>query len=394
MRNFLTYTQSPYKEVEQMSDNKNQPVRGLEGVVAADTLLSYVDGERGKLYYRGYDIDELAGKVSFEEVVHALWFGDLPNPSQLEEMRSSLIAEMRLPGQVLDLLRLAPPNANPMVVLRTALSSLGMFDPDGGINTEEANLRKARRILAQVATIVSSLHRLRVGKPLVSADAKAGFAANFLYMLCGRIPEETERNAFDTLLVLHADHSLAASTFAARVTVSTLAGMHSAITAALASLKGPLHGGANREVIEMLHGIGKTGRVNAYIDGMLANGKKIMGFGHRVYKTEDPRSRHLRRFSEELCRKAGVSHLFDISHEIESLVMIRKGIRPNVDFYSATVQEALGIPKEYFTSIFAVSRTAGWVAHVMEQFRDNRLIRPSSNYTGGFDRKFRDIHDR
>ncbi len=377
-----------------MPEKRNQPIRGLEGIVAADTSLSFVDGQNGKLYYRGYDIDELAGRITFEEVVHILWFGELPNRKQLDNLRSSLVSEMRLPGQVYDLLRLAPPNANPMVIMRTALSSMGMYDPDGGVNTEEANMRKARRILAQVATIVASLHRIRSGLPLLSADGRMEFAENFLYMLRGRPPDEVERKAFDTTLVLHADHGLAASTFAARVTVSTLAGMHSAISAALASLKGPLHGGANRKVIEMLDEIGIPEGVSAYIDGMVANGRRIMGFGHRVYKTEDPRSRHLRKYSEELCNKAGLSHLFQISHQIEEMVMMRKKIRPNVDFYSATVQEALGIPREYFTCIFAVARSAGWIAHVMEQFRDNRLIRPTSNYIGGFDRKYHDIEER
>ncbi len=377
-----------------MKNQAKKPVRGLEGVVAADTRLSFVDGNEGKLHYRGFSIDELAGKVSFEDIIYLLWYGELPKKEQLDELRRALVSDMRVPGQIHDLLQLAPPSANPMVVLRTALSSMGMFDPDGGRNTEEANFRKARRILAQVATIVASLHRIRAGKPVLSADARRGFAANFLYMLRGRLPDELEQRAFDATLVLHADHGLAASTFAARVTVSTLAGMHSAISAALASLKGPLHGGANRKVIEMLEDIGDPEGVDAYIDGMLDNGKRIMGFGHRVYKTEDPRSRHLRAYSEELCGKAGLSHLFEISHRIESAVLEKKGMRPNVDFYSATVQQALGIPKEYFTCIFAVARTAGWTAHVIEQFRDNRLIRPTSKYVGGFDRKYLALEQR
>ncbi len=377
-----------------MNSPKNTPMRGLEGVVAADTRLSFVDGKEGKLYYRGYSIDELAGRVSFEDIVYLMWFGELPNREQLAELSRSLVSDMRVPGQIHDLLQLAPPGANPMVVLRTALSSMGMFDPDGGTNTNEANLRKARRILAQVATIVASLHRIRAGKPVLSADAKMGFAANFLYMLRGRLPDELEQRAFDTTLVLHADHGLAASTFAARVTVSTLAGMHSAISAALASLKGPLHGGANRKVIEMLEDIGDPEGVEAYIDGMLANGKRIMGFGHRVYKTEDPRSRHLRAYSEELCGNVGLSHLFEISHRIENAVLQKKSMRPNVDFYSATVQQALGIPKEYFTCIFAVARTAGWTAHVIEQFHDNRLIRPTSKYIGGFNKQFVPLEQR
>ncbi|MDJ0762921.1 MAG: citrate/2-methylcitrate synthase [Myxococcota bacterium] len=377
-----------------MTTNKrNTPVRGLEGVVAADTALTYVDGENGKLYHRGYELDQLAGKICYEEMVHLLWYGELPDQSQLDDFRAELVAEMRLPEQVFDLLRLAPPNANPMVVLRTAVSALGMFDPDGGKNTEAANQRKARRILAQVATIVASLHRIHE-KPALSADARMGFAENYLYMFNGKPPTELERKVLDTTLVLHADHGLAASTFAARATVSTLAGMHSALTSALASLKGPLHGGANREVMEMLEQISAPDRVQSYIEGMLSNGKRIMGFGHRVYKTEDPRSRHLRRFSEKLSHGAGTADLYEMSHRIEELVLEHKGIRPNVDFYSATVQRALGIPKEFYTCIFASARTAGWMAHIMEQFRDNRLIRPRSNYTGGFDRTYTPVETR
>ncbi len=373
---------------------KNPPVRGLEGVVAADTSLSFVDGQNGKLYYRGYDIAQLAGKVGYEEVAHLLWFGDLPNRNELDTFRVELVANMQLPPQVVELLRMSPPNANPMVVLRVALSSLGLFDPDGGNNAPAANLRKAKRILAQVALIVACMRRLHDDKPLPSADAKVGFAENFLYMLNGKPPDRIERQVFDTLLMLHADHGLAASTFAARATVSTLAGMHSALTAALASLKGPLHGGANRKVMEMLEDIEKPRMVEAYIEAMLASGKRIMGFGHRVYKTEDPRSGHLRKMSEKLCSRKGMSRYLDMQHRIEKIVFERKGIRPNVDFYSGTVQMALGIPKEYFTCIFAVARTAGWIAHVLEQCADNRLIRPTTNYLGGFDRKFKPIDSR
>lgn len=373
---------------------RKQPVRGLEGVVAAETSLSYVDGQNGKLYYRGYDIDQLAGKVCYEEIVHLLWFDELPDAETLDDWRSQLVAEMRLPSQVLELLRLSPPGANPMVVLRTAVSSLGLFDSDGGKNTAAANQRKARRILAQVATIVAALHRIHCGESVLSPDKSLGFAANFLYMFTGAVPPKLDQSIFDTLLVLHADHGLAASTFAARATISTLAGMHSAIASALASLKGPLHGGANTKVMQMLEDIADPDDVKAYIDGMLASGQRIMGFGHRVYKTEDPRSHHLRRFSEKLCRRAATQRLFDISHRIEERVRQKKGIRPNVDFYSATVQEALSIPKEYFTCIFAVARTAGWIAHVLEQFNDNRLIRPTSKYIGRFDRKLVPIAKR
>ncbi len=367
---------------------RKPPVRGLEGVVAAETRLCYVDGQNGKLYYCGYDIDELAGRVCYEEIVHMLWGGGLPDLDTLEDWRPQLVAEMRLPAQVVDILNIAPPGANPMVVLRTAVSALGLWDPDGGRNTLRANERKARRILAQVATIVAAIYRQRRGEPIITPDKSLGFAANFLYMFHGTVPSKLDQSIFDTLLMLHADHGLAASTFAARATVSTLAGMHSAIAAALASLKGPLHGGANTKVMEMLEDIGDAKRVKAYIDGMLAGGHRIMGFGHRVYKTEDPRSRHLRRFSKKLSKRAKTRDLFEMSNQIEQLVLEGKGICPNVDFYSATVQEALGIPKEYFTCIFAVARTAGWIAHVLEQFTDNRLIRPTSTYIGGFGKRF------
>lgn len=373
---------------------RKKPVRGLESVVAADTNLAFVDGANGKLYYRGYDIDQLAGRCSYEETVHLLWHGELPNREQLDQFRAELVGNMTLPAQIVELLRISPPNANPMVVLRVALSALGMFDPDGGNNSDAANMRKAKRILPQVAAIIATMARLRQGEPLLSADARSNFAANFLYMFRGKMPGKTEARAFDTLLMLHADHGLAASTFAARATVSTLAGMHSALTASLASLKGPLHGGANTKVMEMIEQIEKPRRVEAYIDSMLDRDKRIMGFGHRMYKTEDPRSAHLRRMSEKLCRRADLQCYHDIQHRIEQVVLDRKGIRPNVDFYSATVQRALGIPKEFFTCIFAAARTAGWIAHILEQYADNRLIRPTTNYMGGFDRKYRPIEKR
>lgn len=367
---------------------RKQPVRGLEGVVAADTSLSYVDGTNGKLYYRGYDIDELAGRCSYAETVYLLWFGELPTKAQLDEFRSELVGNMSLPPQIVELLRSSPPRATPMVLLRVAVSALGMFDPDGGHNSDPANMRKSKRILAQMATLVATMYRLRHGLPLISADARSTYSTNFLYMFRGKMPGKTEARAIDTLLMLHADHGLAASTFAARATVSTLAGMHSALTASLASLKGPLHGGANTKVMEMLEQIENPRMVEAYIDAMLAKGKRIMGFGHRMYKTEDPRSAHLRKMSEKLCKRSELQCYLDVQHKIEQVVLSKKGIRPNVDFYSATVQKALGIPKEYFTCIFALARTAGWIAHILEQYADNRLIRPTTNYIGGFDRKF------
>ncbi|MBN2527903.1 MAG: citrate synthase [Deltaproteobacteria bacterium] len=376
------------------TQKKSPPVRGLEGVVAGDTEISYVDGDNGELYYRGYHLDELAGKVSYEELVYLLWYGKLPNKKELEAFASFLTNNMKLPPEIVEIIQLAPPRTNLMTLLRTCQSALGMFDPDGGKISEEANNRKSVRILAQNAAIVAAIHRLEVGEKVLSPSAKMGFAENFLYMFFGRKPNKLDVQVFDCLLVLHADHGLAASSFAARVTVSTLAGMHSAITTALATLKGRLHGGANTRVMQMLEEIDSPTSVKKYISTMLSDGKKVMGFGHRMYKVEDPRSRHLRKYSQKLVSRPGVANLYEISQRIEKQVMQEKGIFPNIDFYSATVQHALGIPKEYFTCIFAVARTAGWIAHIREQFADNRLIRPTSRYIGGYGNKFVPIDKR
>ncbi len=368
--------------------------RGLEGVCAAETRISYVDGVNGQLYYAGYNIHELAGKISYEETVYLLWNNELPTRDQLWEFRSRLVSEMRLPSQVIATIELTPAGSHPMSVLRTAVSMLGMLDPDAQDNCDAANRRKAVRLVAQIPTVVADLHRVRQGKPLLSPDPGLGFAANFLYMMRGEVPDEEERCAMDLLMMLHADHGLNASTFAARVAASTETDMHSAVTAAIGTLKGRLHGGANQKVIEMLTDIHGVEMAQAYIEGMLAEGRRVMGFGHRVYKTEDPRTTHLRPVSESLCRRANLTHLHDISHKIEEVVREAKGIYPNVDFYSATVQHALGIPKEYFTTVFAASRCAGWIAHILEQYGDNRLIRPTSKYTGRYDRIFEPIEDR
>ncbi|MGC8781133.1 MAG: citrate/2-methylcitrate synthase [Anaerolineae bacterium] len=362
--------------------NEKGAVRGLEGVVAAETSISYVDGIRGRLLYQGYDIHDLAEQTTFAEVVFLLWHGRLPTRAEHERFSAELVAEMRLPSQVLEMLKLTPPNSHPMAVLRTAVSMLANFDPDVENMTREANLRKAKRLVAQVPTIIADLHRIRTGQPVLSPDPNFGISANFLYMLRGTPPTELESEAMRVLMVLHADHELNASTFAARVIASTLADMHSALAGALGALKGPLHGGANQRVMEMILDIPDVETVQSYIAGMLENKKRIMGFGHRVYRTEDPRTRHLRAYSEKLCALRNQTHLYEISRRIEQAVMEAKGIYPNVDFYSATVQHALGIPPEYFTAVFAASRTAGWIAHILEQYADNRLIRPTSRYVG------------
>ncbi len=358
------------------------PIRGLEGVVAADTSVSYVDGIHGRLLYQGYDIHDLAEQTTFAEVVFLLWYGRLPTRAEHDRFGAELVAEMRLPSQVLEMLKLTPPNSHPMAVLRTAVSMLANFDPDVENLSVEANWRKAKRLMAQVPTIIADLHRIRTGQPVLSPDPNFSLSANFLYMLRGIPPTPLESEAMRVLMVLHADHELNASTFAARVVASTLSDMHSALAAALGALKGPLHGGANQRVMEMILDIPDVEMVQSYIAGMLENKKRIMGFGHRVYRTEDPRTPHLRAYSEKLCTSRNQGHLYEISRRIEQAVMEAKGIYPNVDFYSATVQHALGIPPEYFTAVFAAARTAGWIAHIMEQYADNRLIRPTSRYIG------------
>lgn len=370
------------------------PVRGLQDVVAGETRVSYVDGVNGMLIYNGYDVRDLAETTTFDEVVYLSWYGKLPNRAELDSFRARLVSEMRLPSQVISMIRLAPSGAHPMDVLRTAVSALAMFDPESGSMTSEANERKLIRLLAQVMTIIADMHRVRGNESVLSPDPQLDIGDNFLYMFRGRKPDEEEKKAFDQLLLLHLDHGFNASTFAARVTASTLADMHAALTTAIGTLKGSLHGGANERVMQMLDEIDHVEMVDSYIQGMLDNGKRIMGFGHRVYRVEDPRARVLRQWSERLCRRADMTELYEISHRIEQVVLQQKGIYPNVDFYSATVQHALGIPRQYFTTLFAASRTAGWLAHVMEQFADNRLIRPTSKYIGGWNRKVVPIAER
>jgi citrate synthase len=376
------------------TQDEKAPVRGLEGVIAADTSISYVDGVHGRLFYQGYDIHDIAEAMSFSETVFLLWNGRLPTLAQHQAFRSELVAEMRLPSQVIEMLRLTPPNSHPMAVLRSAVSMLANFDPDGEDISPEAHCRKAKRLLAQVPTIIADLHRIRRGLPLISPDPNFGLSTNFLYILRGTSPSELERKAIEVLMVLMADHGLNASTFTGRVIASTLADMHSALAGAIGALKGPLHGGANQRVMEMILDIPDVDTVQAYIAGMLENKQRIMGFGHRVYRTQDPRTLHLRRYSEMLCESNNQRHLYDIAQRIEHTVMEAKGIYPNVDFYSATVQHALAIPPEYFTTVFAAARTAGWIAHIMEQYADNRLIRPTSRYVGEMGLPFVAMKDR
>ncbi len=369
-------------------------IRGLESVVAADTSISYVDGARGRLLYQGYDIHDLAENTSFTETVFLLWRGRLPTRVERDTFRTEIVGEMRLPSQVVEMLKLTPPNSHPMAVLRSAVSMLANFDPDAEDLTPEANWRKAKRLVAQVPTIIADLHRVRCGQPLLSPDPRFDASANFLYMLRGTPPTDLEQKVMEVLMVLHADHELNASTFTARVIASTLADMHAALAGALGALKGPLHGGANQRVMEMILDISDVETVQAYVAGMLENKKRIMGFGHRVYRTEDPRTQHLRKYSKLLCESRNEKHLYEISRRVEQTVMEAKGMYPNVDFYSATVQHALGIPPEYFTAVFAASRTAGWIAHILEQYADNRLIRPTSHYVGEMSLPFLPVEER
>ena len=359
------------------------PSKGLEGVVATTSSICYSDGERGVLAYRGIDIHELADHSSFEETCHLLWFGRLPSRDELRDIGERLAKERNLDASIYDRMRQAPKDALPMDVLRTAVSALCFYDPDARNNDHDANVRKSIRLTSQIAMIVAAYDRIRKGKPIIQPDRSLSHAANFLLMLNGERPSKTAERALDIALILHADHELNASTFAARVTTATLSDMHSAITSAIGCLKGPLHGGANEAVFHILEAINKSGADPVeYVKGMLAQKKKVPGFGHRVYHTEDPRATHLRQMSEELGNSSGQPQWFRYSQAIERFVKAEKKLNANVDFYSASTYRALGIDVDLFTPVFAVSRISGWTAHVIEQLDDNRLIRPRADYVG------------
>jgi citrate synthase len=359
------------------------PPKGLEGVVAANSKVCYIDGDKGVLAYRGYDIHDLAENSTFEEVTYLLWFGKLPTRAELADFSLQLVRERKIDAQIVSLIRQAPKHALPMDVLRTMVSSLAFFDPEEKSNDGAANVRKSVRLTSQIAMIVAAYDRIRKGKPLIEPDRSLSHAGNFLLMLNGELPSETATRALDIALILHADHELNASTFAARVTAATLSDMHSAITSAIGALKGPLHGGANEEVFKILEEIDRNGADPVeYIKGMLAQKQKVPGFGHRVYTTEDPRATHLRRMSRDLGYSSGQAKWFDYSKKIEEFINSEKKLNANVDFYSASTYHTLGIDIDLFTPIFAVSRIAGWAAHVQEQLSDNRLIRPRAEYIG------------
>ena len=356
---------------------------GLEGVVATTSSICYIDGDQGVLAYRGIDIHELADNSNFEETCYLLWFGRLPKRNELKELRDRLAEERKLDASILSLMRMAPKHVLPMDVLRTAVSALSFYDPDGKNNDRQANVNKAIRLTSQIAMIVAAYDRIRKGSNVVEPDRSLSHAANFLLMLNGTQPSATAERALDIALILHADHELNASTFAARVTAATLSDMHSAVTSAIGALKGPLHGGANEAVFHILEAIDSSGADPVeYVKGMLAQKKKIPGFGHRVYHTEDPRATHLRKMSRDLGQSSGQAKWFEASKRIEEFVKADKKLNANVDFYSASTYHALGIDVDLFTPVFAASRVSGWTAHVIEQLEDNRLIRPRADYIG------------
>ncbi|WP_100488845.1 citrate synthase [Sporolactobacillus pectinivorans] len=355
--------------------------KGLEGVVATTSAISSITND--VLTYRGYSIQDLAEHSNFEECIYLLWNGELPTDNQLDIFKNKLAENAGVPNEIFALIKAYPlQTVHPMAVLRTAVSALGVLDPDADRMDLLSNKDKAIRIQAKIATIVAGFARIRQGAEPVAPNKNLGFAANFLYMLKGRIPTEVETRAFDTALVLHADHELNASTFTARVCVATLSDIYSGVTSAIGALKGPLHGGANEQVMNMLEKIGSLDNVNFYIENALASKEKIMGFGHRVYKNGDPRARILKKMADQLTKLDGDARYYEMSVRIEQLLREKKGLLPNTDFYSATLYHALGIEKDLFTPVFAMSRTSGWVAHILEQYSDNRLIRPRAEYNG------------
>jgi citrate synthase len=363
-------------------------------VVAGVSRISTVDGLEGRLVYQGITIHELAENASFEEVAFLLWEGRLPTRAELDQLNADLRSNAALPEPVIDILRKLPATAKPMDVLRTGVSALGIWDPDTGDNSLEANRRKAIRLTAQIPTLITAYHHLRCGREPVAPRNDLSVAANFLYMLNGELPGPVAEKTFDIALTLHADHEFNASTFSSRVTIATLSDMYSAITAAIGTLSGPLHGGANEGVFRMLEGISGPDQVDEWVRERLAKKERIMGFGHAVYKTTDPRATHLKRMAKELAEESGNSRLYEMSIRIEELMLAEKGLHANVDFYSATVYHVLGIPTDLFTPVFAVSRITGWTAHVLEQLADNRIIRPRADYVGPTDVHYVPIDER
>ena len=377
-----------------MSDKKPS---GLEDVVVAQSSICYIDGQRGQLVYRGYDIDDLVENASFEEVAWLLWHGDLPTQGQLDDLQTDLAHAMTLPGHLLDLLHTLPFDANPMRVLAIGAAALGTMDPAADDMSGEANNAKAMRLTAQLPLIMNSWHRISSDMKPIAPAVGESLAYNMLYCMNGEVPDPYAVETMDAALILHADHELNASTFSARVTAATLSDLHSAVVSAINTLKGPLHGGANEAVMKMLEEIGSVDKAADYVENAVANKKKIMGFGHRVYKAKDPRAVILEGMSKELGERAGNTKWFEMTHAVEKAFQPKveqKGLFPNVDFYSASAYQVMGIPHSLFTPIFACSRVVGWTAHLLEQYANNRLFRPSSDYIGATGRKYGPIGER
>jgi len=368
--------------------------RGLREIVAAQTRLSDIDGQAGRLWYVGYDINDLAGRTSYEEVVHLLHELRLPTQTELDTLTDFMVEEREVSKFLQDLMPTLAQQTSPMSMLRTSVSAASAYDPDGWDDSVEADRRKALRLIAKTPTLLAMYHRMRTGQEIVPPNTKLPHAANFLHMLLGLEPSQEDAEVIDTTFVLYADHTMNASTFTARIVASTLADMFSAITAAIAALKGPLHGGANEESMKMLEEVGSPDRAEAYVRDRLERHQKVMGFGHAVYKTMDPRAVVLKRLSKETGERHGDTSWYEISEAIERTVAEQKGLFPNVDFYAASVYHTLGIPTDLMTPIFAVARMAGWTAHVREQYADNRIIRPGSEYVGPADQTWVPIEDR
>ncbi len=367
---------------------------GLRGVVAAQSAIGDVNGEQGILIYQGYDIHDLAENSTFEEVIYLLWNGALPTSEQLENLKSQFQSNYEAPSEVIELMKTFPKDANPMDVLRTAISALGFYDANGHGTDREAAVATAVKLTAQIGTLVAAWERIRTGQEVIQPDKSLSIAENFLYMFFGKKAEAEDAHIFDVALILHADHELNASTFTTRVVAGTLEDMYGAVTAGVAALAGPLHGGANTNVMKMLKEIGSEDQIDTWLDKALEEKRKIMGIGHAVYKTEDPRATWLRKFSKTLGEKRGDMSWFNMSQKIEKAMLEKKGMYPNVDFYSASAYYLMDIPLDQYTPIFAVSRISGWTGHILEQYGNNKLIRPRAEYIGKRDQKYTPIDER
>ena len=367
---------------------------GLRGVVAAQSKIGDVDGEKGVLIYQGYNIHDLAEHSTFEEVIYLLWNARLPKQDELEDLKHQLQENYEAPPEIIEMMKTFPKDANPMDVLRTAVSALDFYDREGHGTDRENAMKAAIKLTAQMPPIVAAWDRIRNGKDVIAPDKSLSIAENFLYMLRGEKPEADEARMFDICLILHADHELNASTFTTRVVSGTLADVYGAVTAGIAALAGPLHGGANTKVMESLLEVGEVENVEAWLDKKLANKEKVMGIGHAVYKTEDPRATWLRKFSRQMGEKKGETKWFEMSQKLERLMHDKKGMYPNVDFYSASTYYLMGIPLDLYTPIFAISRISGWTGHILEQYSNNKLIRPRAEYIGARDQKYVPIEER